>query len=106
MRQVLLCIGLCVAVLASPESEFDVSFGTKKPLGLQLDQGLKVIGFQRMRAGVLPPAEANGWIKVGDKLISVNEESTAGVPLHDVVRMIAKGEPAALHYILLVILHC
>ncbi len=81
----------------APESmsntEFEVSFGTKKPLGLQLDSNLVVLSFQRVRAGVLPPAEASGWIRVGDRLVAVNEESVATLPLSDVVRKIVKGEP-------------
>jgi hypothetical protein len=81
--------GIPVTYLA--DHEFEVSFGTKKPLGLQLDSHLVVLSFQRVRAGVLPPAEASGWIRPGDRLLAVNEEDVASLPLSDVVRKIVKG---------------
>lgn len=77
----------------SRDAEFDVSFGTRKPLGLKLDRDLTVIGFQRTRSDTMGPAEANGWIKLGDKLVAVNEERVERADLRDVVRKIGKGAP-------------
>ena len=99
MRAALL-LAACVLCAAHspahpPDSEFEVSFGTRKPLGLQLDQNLRVVGFQRVRADTTPPAEANGWIKIGDRLIAVNEEAVERLSLDDVVRKIVKGTTAA-----------
>lgn len=81
----------CVAALDAPD-EFEVSFGTKKTLGLRLDDHLKVLGFARIKADAPSAAEASGWIVAGDQLLSVNDAPVVGKSLDDVGRMIIKAD--------------
>jgi hypothetical protein len=75
---------------AGPEELFRVTFHTREPLGLKLDSALKVVGFHR--ASGKGPAEASGWVKVGDVLEAVNELPVAGKGLAEVGRMIGHAD--------------
>lgn len=89
---ILLLSSIVISARSLRDNEFEAAFGTKKPLGLKLDDKLQVIGFQRVRADYLQPAEANGWIRIGDKLLSVNEQPVSGLSLSDVARLISKAD--------------
>ena len=90
----LLLLQQLVLLVATPDvsGTFVVKFNTHRALGLKLSPSLEVIGFHRERANVRMPAEATGWVKPGDLLISVNDHPVGGLPLADVSRLIAKAE--------------
>lgn len=70
-----------ISALVVSASEYEVEFSTRESLGMQLDSGLKVVGFRRPHGSQKLPAEASGWIRVGDHLAGVNGDSVAGKPL-------------------------
>ena len=74
------------------EDEFDVTFNSNKPLGVQLSSRLRVMGFRRDDSNAKMAAERSGWIREGDELIAVNERSVVGKSLNAVVRMIASAD--------------
>ena len=70
---------------------FSVTFDTPRALGLQLDAQLRVMGFHRDPSGGKMPAEASGWISIGDTLVAVNGERTVGSQLHTVTALVARA---------------
>jgi len=84
----------CVLLLTSLASsdDFDVSIQDRGSLGLKLDSHLKVTGFQRGPAGKILPAEDSGWVRIGDKLIGVNERSIERLDLGTAARSISQAD--------------
>jgi hypothetical protein len=80
----------CALLLPTLADQFDVYFETSKPLGMKLSSDLSVQGFVR-NGGTKLPAEASGWLRVGDKIVAVNGESTVGKDINTVVRMIGSA---------------
>ena len=73
------------------DHEYNVEFEDNGPLGLELDERLRVTAFRRGKGGVMGAAEATGWISVGDRLVSVNERPLEGVSLRDAVMHIHRA---------------
>lgn len=73
------------------DHEYNVEFEDNGPLGLELDERLRVTAFRRGKGGVMGAAEATGWISVGDRLVSVNERPLEGVALRDAVMHIHRA---------------
>lgn len=73
------------------DHEFDLVFDTAEPLGVELDERLRVTKFRRGSDGSMGAAERTGWVSIGDRLVSVNERSTEGASLRDAVTMIHRA---------------
>lgn len=82
---------LCLLCGLSAADEFHVYFDTSKPLGLKLSTELVVQGFHRQGNSKMP-AESSGWIRIGDKLVELNEKPVAGKDLNTVAQMIGKAD--------------
>jgi hypothetical protein len=87
----LLLLLLHLLVSSTLAEEFSVVFDTTKPLGLKLSSDLTVQGFHRVSSSKMP-AEASGWIRVGDRLTAVNGKETQGRDLAAVVAMVASAQ--------------
>lgn len=80
------------ALQALAPDEFQVSFDTRKPLGMLLDSSLRITGFHKFSGDSKGPAEASNWLKRGDLLVAVNEEDVSGTGLQAVSRKIADAD--------------
>ena len=72
----------------SEGTEYSVYFDTTKPLGLKLSSDLFIQGFHRQGNSKLP-GEASNWIRIGDKLMSINDQLTKGKDLNAVAQMVS-----------------
>ena len=84
-------VTLCL-VRESEGDDFDVTIHDKGSLGMQLDSRLQVTGFRRGPKGQPLPAEDSGWIRVGDRLIAVNERSVEDQSLPSAASIIARAD--------------
>lgn len=83
----LLLLAFVICASASP-GPFAVRFSTQRALGLRLSPALSVQGFHREAGGPALPAEATGWLRAGDVLLSVNGASVEGASLTQVSQLI------------------
>jgi hypothetical protein len=81
-----------VAGIPANLPRFDVEFDSTAPLGVQLDNSLKVTGFRRGVGGALLLAERSGWIEVGDFIVAINEEDVTRLALPAVAQKIAHAD--------------
>ncbi|RYE97102.1 MAG: hypothetical protein EOO41_03875, partial [Methanobacteriota archaeon] len=72
---------------------FEVKFCTPARLGLQLTTDLHVRGFERSARDQKLPAEASGWVRMGDALLRVNDVDVAGYSLARCAALIAAASP-------------
>jgi hypothetical protein len=72
---------------------FPVVFATAKPLGMKLSGELIIQGFHRntTAANSKMPAESTGWLRVGDRLVGVNDKIVEGIDLATVAQIIASA---------------
>lgn len=88
--------GLALGSFPSCESLcccFSVVFATTKSLGMKLSGDLIIQGFHRNASAgnAKMAAESTGWLRVGDRLVGVNEKVAEGVDLSKVAQMIASA---------------
>lgn len=70
---------------------FSVVFATTKSLGMKLSNDLIIQGFHRnsTAGNSKMAAESTGWLRVGDRLVGVNDNVAEGIDLSKVAQMIA-----------------